>query len=166
MASPVKPFSRFEEHVGELKLTIEADHLQDVFIEAARFVSRECGPVKGGSGEWEAVVLSARDPATLLVDWLNELIGRSEVENRAYGDVRGLALEAEKEELRPQPEARSCPSPGDAGMDSEGGGVRLAAEVRGKPVRLWRSPLKAATYHGLELKQDAGGWRATVLLDV
>lgn len=135
---PPPTSTRLDEHVGELKVTLEAGSLEDLFAEAARFVSRECGPVEDRPGPWEELRLAARDPATLLVDWLNELIGRSEVENVAYGEVRNLRM-----------------------RDST-----LEAEIRGRPVRSWESALKAATYHGLELGPIDGRWRAVVLLDV
>ena len=34
--------------------------------------------------------------------------------------------------------------------------------MRGSPVRVWESALKAATYHGLKLEQEAGRWKARV----
>ncbi len=139
-----------EDHVGELRLTIVADSLPELFAEAARTVSAECGPVDGPPGPWEPVELSARDVATLLVDWINELIGRSEVEGRAYDEIRGLSL--------------SDLSGGSGG--EIGPGVRLVAQVRGRTVATWESPLKAATYHGLVVAPDHGRWSATVLLDV
>ena len=130
--------SRLEEHVGELQLALTAPTLEELFVEAARFVASECGPVEGDPGPWEPVEIEARDAATLLADWINELIGRSEVESRAYAEVRDLRLD----------------------------GGRLRAAVRGRPVAGWESPLKAATYHGLEVVPADGGWRASVLLDV
>ncbi len=151
------PFARFEDHVGELELTLEARSLEEVFAEAARVVSRECGATGGEAGPWERVSVAARDAGTLLVDWLNEMIGRSEVEGRAYGDVRELRLSR---------------GPNDAFAseavlhDLEGPELVLTAEVRGAPVREWESALKAATYHGLELERERGRWRARVLLDV
>ncbi|MFN2432308.1 MAG: archease [Gemmatimonadota bacterium] len=132
------PSVRFEEHQGELRVTIEAGTLAELFGEATTVVSRACGPARGEPGGWEEVRLEAADDATLLVDWLNELIGRSEVEGRAYADVRVREL----------------------------GGGRLTAEVRGCSVPVWESPIKAATYHGLALEQRAGRWRAGVLFDV
>jgi len=133
--------SRSEEHVGEWKVTLRADTLEELFAEAARVVARECGPVQrapGGIEEWERVEIEARDAEALLVDWLNELLGRSEIHCRSYDEIRDLHLTD----------------------------TRLEAEVRGRPVRVWRSPLKAATYHGLEVKQEGGRWKAVVLFDV
>jgi SHS2 domain-containing protein len=154
---PPSASARFEEHVGELKLALRAPTLEDLFVEAARVVARECGVPEGAPGPWEAVRLSARDAATLLVDWLNELIGRSEVENRAYGEVRGFRLRAGD---------GSDPAAAAVGSMEADHPLALIAKVRGTPVPVWESALKAATYHGLELARDGGGWRATVLFDV
>ena len=151
---PPPATARFEEHVGELKLALRAPTLERLFVEAAGVVARECGAPEGAAGPWEPVHLSARDAATLLVDWLNELIGRSEVENRAYAEVRGLRLSSS--------EAGTLA----AGESSSSSTVTLDAGIRGTPVTIWESALKAATYHGLELVREPEGWRATVLFDV
>lgn len=134
----MRSLSRTEEHVGEWKVTLRADTLEALFAEAARVVSRSCGTTRGAAGEWEPVSLTARDGASLLADWMNELLGRSEVNARAYEDVRRLRI----------------------------GDGRLEGEVRGRPVTEWRSPLKAATYHDLSVERQGGRWRAVVLLDV
>jgi SHS2 domain-containing protein len=130
--------SQVEEHVGEWKVRMRADTLEELFAEGARVVSNTCGPTEGQPGEWEPIALTAPDEATLLVDWLNELLGRSEVEGRAYGEVRNLTI-------------------------SNG---ELSGEVRGKIVTQWLSALKAATYHGLTLEHDGSQWTASVLFDV
>lgn len=122
----------------ELKLVITADTLEDLFAEAGREVARQWGGAEGERGPWERIVLEAPDRASLLVDWLNELIGRSEVEQRAFDEIRILALTEN----------------------------RLEAEVRGARPRLPASPLKAATYHGLQLLNTSGRWKAEVMLDV
>ena len=130
--------SRTEEHVGEWKLTLRADTLAELFAEGARVIARSGGRAGGEPGAWEPVELESTDRATLLADWLNELVGRSEVAGRAYRDVRDLSIT----------------------------GGRLRAEVRGTPVAEWGSPVKAATYHGLRVEQDGARWTAVVLLDV
>jgi SHS2 domain-containing protein len=66
------------------------------------------------------------------------LLGRSEIAGRAYSEVQALKL-----------------------RDGS-----LEAEVRGRPVRRWESSLKAATYHGLQLKREGNRWKAVILLDV
>ena len=72
----MRPCVRAEEHVGEWKIVLWADTLEEIFREAARVVSRTAGRPCGAPGSWERVALSAGDPAALLVDWLNELLGR------------------------------------------------------------------------------------------
>jgi SHS2 domain-containing protein len=134
----MRPYARTEEHVGEWKVTIRADSLAELFAEVARVVARTGGRPRGAAGEWEHVSLTARDAPTLLIDWVNELIGRSEINHRAYHEVRFQNLE-----------------------DGQ-----LEADIRGRQVEVWLSPLKAATYHRLELARDGGRWRAVVLFDV
>ncbi len=134
----MRPYSRSEEHVGEWKVALWADSLDDLFAEAARVVSRACGPVRGAPGLWEQISLAAKDTTTLLADWINELLGRSEVNGRAYSEVRRIRI-----------------------RDGH-----LEAEVRGRPVISWRSPIKAATYHDLLLERRDDRWRAVVVLDV
>ena len=134
----MRPRSRTEEHVGEWKVTISADTLDELVAEVAHLVAKTGGRARGVHGEWETITLTARDNATLLADWANELIGRSEIEGRIYDDTRVKRIE-------------------------DG---YLEAEVRGRRADMWSSPLKAATYHGLELVRDAGRWRLTMLMDV
>jgi SHS2 domain-containing protein len=134
----VRPLFRSEEHIGEWKLSLWADTLEEIFSLGAVVIGRECGPTAGDPGEWLPVGLEAADPAALLVDWLNELLGLSEIHGRALVEVRGLALSR----------------------------TRVNAQVRGPRVTEWRSPLKAATYHGLALSRQGDRWRAVVLFDV
>lgn len=133
------------QHVGEWKVELRADTIEELFVELARTLAHAAGPVSTprGPGAWEHVELEARDRVALLVDWGNELIGRSEVGGRAYGDVKHLVVESEPT------------SP-----------ARLVADVRGQPVEEWISPVKAATYHGATVERQGSGWRAVVLFDV
>jgi SHS2 domain-containing protein len=130
--------SRSEEHVGEWKVTIWAATLPMLFAEVARVVARSCGPAQGAASGWEPITLTARDDETLLADWANELLGRSEVTALAYDETRFLHVS----------------------------GGMLSGEIRGHPVVEWVSPLKAATYHGLALERHGFGWRARMLFDV
>lgn len=133
--------SRTIDHVGEWRVELRADTLEDIFHEVARVIARAAGTASGSHGPWEDVDIEARDREALLVDYANELVGRSEIERRAYDELRDLAV-------------AEAPRP------------RLRARVRGRPVTAWRSPLKAATYHGAKLSRDGHGWRASILFDV
>ena len=133
-----RPTVRLDPQAAELKLVIRADSLEELFTEAARVVSREWGRTEGMPGTWTPVLLTARDRETLLVDWINELIGLSEIEGRAFNEVRGLRLTE----------------------------TALDAEVRGRAVTETVSPLKAATLHGLSLQREGTRWKAEVVIDV
>jgi SHS2 domain-containing protein len=137
--------SRTLQHVGEWKVELRAAEIEELFVELARILADSAGPRRSSDTPraWERVELEARDRATLLVDWANELIGRSEVAGRAYGGVRNLVIES----ARP-------------------GSVRLTADVRGDPVDPWTSPVKAATYHDAVFVREGNDWRAVVVLDV
>ena len=95
------------------------------------------------SREWERVTVTARDVRTLLADWANEVLGRSEATGMSYGEVRHARVRRHRD-----------------------GTAELVADVRGQPVDEWMSPLKAATYHGLSLERRARRWHATLLFDV
>ena len=137
--------SRTLEHVGEWKIELRATTIDELFIELARLIAEAAGVARSSNipTAWERVDLIARDHATLLVDWANELIGRSEVAGRAYRNVRHLVLES-------GPRAS----------------VNLTADVLGDPVAEWRSPIKAATYHDAVVAREGNDWHAIVLLDV
>ena len=137
--------SRTLQHVGEWKVEIRAGSVEDVFVELARVIARETGwggDAQGDPGRWEPIAIESRDLSGLLVDWANELIGRSEIVARAYPDVRSVRLDADHERYR------------------------VSAEVRGHFVAEFGSVLKAATYHDAVLDCHDGECRAEVLFDV
>jgi SHS2 domain-containing protein len=128
---------RWVDHTAEVELHIEAATREEVFAEAltafGELVSREDG---GAPAEHE-VEVEARDDASLLVAWLEELVFLAETEDFVPERAERLAL-------------------------TEG---RLTARVsgrRGRPAHL----VKAVTYHGLDFAQENGVWRAKVVLDV
>ena len=144
------------EHVGEWRIEIRADSIEELFAEVARFVAYATGPRAGAFGPWEDVMLEARDHEALLVDWANELIGRSEVHARAYSEVRHVAITPA---VTPGPDGAQPVSATEFRLT-------LHAQVRGQPVASWESPLKAATYHGVMVHRADSEWRADLLFDV
>lgn len=137
-------YSRTLHHLGEWKIELLADSREELFAELARVLADAAGPapLQRASTKWESLELEARDLATLLVDFANELVGRAEVTGCAYRVVRGVTL------------------------DESESAVRLAAELRADRADGAVSPVKAATLHGASAERMAHGWRAVVLLDV
>lgn len=93
----------------------------------------------------QSVTLESESLEDLLVDWLNELLYRFEVQNLLVSDASVAVQQA---------------------------GVRwhVRATVAGEPFDPARHParvlVKSATYHGLSVAHDAHGWRARIVLDI
>lgn len=134
------PMHVFEEHVGEVQIRIEAGNLADLFAEAGRALAelQLDAAVGNAPREIEDVIVRAPDREALLVEWLNELIFRSETRHCAFTafDVTRIS-------------------------DGE-----LQARIGGVGVLHPRVAVKAATMHGLRIEKQPGGLRATVVLDV
>lgn len=142
MSEPVnaRPWHELREHTGEIVLRVRAPSLNGLFVEAARGLAelslgrQQARP----SGSPRTLSLEARDPAALLVDWLNELIYLAETE-------RWVALEFEEVEAT---------------------STTLRLQARGATLDRAPSLVKAATLHGLHLVRENGLMQADVVLDV
>ena len=130
----------FEEHRGELEIRIDGPTLEALFAEAGRALAElmRATPLEPRTRCAEEVVVSAPDREALLVEWLNELVFRSEVEKAIFGELDIAHLSD----------------------------TRLVATIRGTRVAALRNPVKAATYHGVCIAERAGGFTAKVVLDV
>jgi SHS2 domain-containing protein len=91
------------------------------------------------------VTVDAASPEDLLVDWLNELIYRFEVQNMLVADA---TVHVEEHDAR----------------------WHLGATVAGEILDPARHPsrvlVKSATYYGLAVTRQDGEWRARVVLDI
>jgi len=78
----------------------------------------------------------------LMVDWLSELLYLHDVENLLF---KGFKVES-------------------IGEDG------LMAVVKGEPfqqkIHVIKTEVKAVTYHRIEVRQEKGGWKAQVILDL
>jgi SHS2 domain-containing protein len=128
---------RWIEHTAEVELHVEAETREQVFAEAleafVELVSREN---EGERAEHE-VAVEAQDDATLLAEWLGELVFLAETEDFVPEQLTRFEL-------------------------SDGRLTALVSGRRGRPAHL----VKAVTYHGLELGSSKGVWKAKVVLDV
>lgn len=133
----------FEEHTAEVRLRIEAPTIEALFAEAGRGLAELLAAGSAGvppaSGEPERVTLRTRDRDALLVDWLNELIFRSETERRIFSEVE---------------------------VERVAGGA-LSATIRGsEPAEEIRTLVKAATMHDVRIEESEHGVSAVVVFDV
>jgi len=129
----------FEEHTGEVELHLAAPTLKQLFVEAglglADLLSDQRRPPDGAP---ESVEVEAADRDALLVDWMNELIFRTEMRQKVYDEIRINSLSDR----------------------------RLHADIRGASPDGWRTAVKAATFHRLEIAREGAGYTGRVVLDV
>ena len=130
----------FEEHIGEVRLRLQAESLPGLFEEAARaLVELMCTERAEPAGEPVPVRILAPDREALLAAWIDELVFLSETRKRVWSEARVERF-----------------------TDAE-----LLATVRGFEPAALRTQVKAATMHGLRIVEThSGRYEATVVLDV
>jgi SHS2 domain-containing protein len=133
---------QFEPHTGEVQIRLEGSSLPELFEEAgyalAELMLGEELPQTPPEAEQEYVTLEAADTEALLVDWLNELISRGDMTKRVYTHLV---------------------------VDDLADG-KLRARLRGQTPSVLKTAVKAATFHGLEIREHEDRFTATVVLDV
>lgn len=127
---------RFVAHTAEVQLEIEAPSEEGVFVDAA-LAFAELADGVGAEPATREVRLQSADRATLLVDWLSELV--------FLADTDGFV--------------------GDRVVELELGQGSLRATLAGR-LASPRQLVKAATCHDLVLDRRDDGWYARVVLDV
>ncbi len=135
-----RPRHTFVEHTGEVEVHIEAPSLAALFEEAARALAGVMvgDAVEMARGPDEQVEVAAGDRAALLVEWLNELVYRSETRKRVYTEARVQDVSDRA----------------------------LHAAIRGFDPPGIKTAVKAATLHRLQVGERNHGFFATVILDV
>lgn len=137
----------FFDHTGDVGFRLSGSTLEEMFASAAEaFTAVVVDPESVTSGRTEQVELRSLDLDLLLRDWLQELLYRFDSSGFLPGKAR-------------------------ARLSQEGGEWRLQASVAGDTLDLDRHAVrvmpKAVTYHLLEVRGPAaGGWAATIVLDV
>jgi SHS2 domain-containing protein len=130
---------RWVDHTAELELQIDAASREELFADALdAFEELVGGDPAGETTRHEVLVLAeGPDSASLLLEWIEELVFLAETED--FVPERIVALELGENELRAEVEGR-----------------------RGSPAHL----VKAVTHHGLSVEERDNGWHARVVLDV
>lgn len=136
----------FVDHTADVAADLTGATLDELFASAAQALTdtmTDIGQV--GCHLTDQVELEAATLEDLLVDWVNELLYRFEVQNL-------LVREAEVRVTRK--DHRSL----------------LSASVRGERFDRARHAIrvlvKSATYHALRLTQTSAGWSARLVLDI
>lgn len=129
---------RFEDHTAEVKLVVQAPTLPALFEETAlalaELMSTEVLPATSSIH----VVVEATDRDALLVEWIDELVYRSEIDKRIYAHAKVRSVT-------------------DRSLEADVGGFEPPAI---------RTAVKAATMHDLAVTDTPTGVSARVVLDV
>jgi SHS2 domain-containing protein len=139
-------FEFIEGATSDVAFEARGETLADLFAAAAEalLAATLANPEAVEARHSARVSLAEPDLELLLLRFLNELV--------FLRDARGLLLRARRLAVEQDGEAR------------------LEGELAGEPIDRARHRLegdvKAATAHGLAVVHEAGGWRATVTLDV
>lgn len=145
MTTTGRPVYRQLDHTADLGLLVRAPSAELLFerMAAALFdVMLADMEAVDSAARSRDVVVEASDRETLLVAWLNELIGIAASEELVFSrfEVTGLAVD------------------------------RLSARMGGEPFdparHRYETEVKAATYHYLLVSEDEDGWSGRVILDV
>jgi SHS2 domain-containing protein len=137
------------EHTADLAVEVRASERADLFVAAARaltglLLGEESGDGEEGAGApklWRDVDLEAPDEASLLVEWLRELLWVHASEGLLFVGA----------ELAKLSETRLA------------GRVGLAEPSDDSSVQ---RELKGVTYHDLEVRRVDDGWYARIVFDV
>lgn len=128
------------EHTADLKIRVIGNDLPELFINAGLAIAAQ-QQVKDQLLKkpiWESVEIKSADQKSLLIDWLNEILSRSDLNDKVYTNFQ-------IEEL------------------SE---TRLQARIAGQKVTQKQIDIKAATYHDLEIRQVNSHWQAIIVFDI
>jgi SHS2 domain-containing protein len=131
------------EHTADWALRIRGDDHAALFTAAARGMFSLLTDLTGApeSRQLEIEIESA-DTESLLIDWLNELLYRSEEEGVVFKRFSIHELDPGSERAR-----------------------LVATAWGGAPARLDKT-IKAATFSSLNIEHDAAGYRADIVFDV
>ena len=139
------PSFEFVDHTADLAARLSAPTAAGLFeAGAAAFTEALTDRTRVRASGTRDIELAAYDLDLLLVDWLHELLFLFETGHLLVADCRVDLTGAPRPALR--------------------------ATIQGEPRDPSRHPLKrlikAVTYHGLHIHQDADGYHATVIFDI
>lgn len=136
---------RFEilDHTADIGIIVHGENLKALFENAGEAFFHLITDLRKVKRRVERRVnIEGESLDRLMVDWLGELLYLHDVENLLFKEFR---------------------------VDSVGEDG-LKATVKGEPfqegVHVIKTEVKAVTYHQIEVRQENGGWRAQVILDL
>ncbi|MDP3052686.1 MAG: archease [bacterium] len=144
----VKKFEILE-HRADIKIKVFGKTLVELYENAvwamASILFKNANPKKQELRLAKTIIIKSIDREVLLIDFLNDILGESQINQAIYPIVRLIDF---------QP-------------DGVQGMVYLKAKISGYEIERFDEDIKAVTYHDLNISQDKNGiWEATILFDV
>jgi protein archease len=137
---------RFVDHTADVAADLTGRTIGELFQAAAQALTDTITEIsRVQTLVTQSVTLESGSLEDLLVDWLNELLYRFEVQDMIFSDA---TVTIEEREQR----------------------WHLAGSVTGELFDAARHPtrvlVKSATYHALAISHDSGLWRTRVIFDI
>ncbi|MFH1508346.1 MAG: archease [Candidatus Omnitrophota bacterium] len=133
------------EHTADIKILVKARDLQGLFENSALAMFDIMGQLiedlkQELEGAGLTITQNATDIEELLINWLNELLSLSAVNELFFTDFKIYRLDR-----------TSC-----------------HADIYGEDIKNYKinTEIKAATYHELKIKENKDGWTAEIVFDV
>jgi protein archease len=136
---------RFEilDHTADIGIIVHGEDLKSLFENAGEAFFHLITDLKKVRLRTERKIeIKGEGLERLMVDWLNELLYLHDVENLLF---KRFNVES---------------------VGEEGLKAKVRGEVFQEEVHVIKTGVKAVTYHQLEVRQEKGGWRAQIILDL
>ena len=151
------------DHPADLKIRVFGNDLSEVFVNMALAVAKQQTPARvSAKGVAEEIIIESSDLASLLVDWLSEILYRGEINKKVYTDFEITEFSEKPYKYPHRPIHKEF---GEEGITFRCGG-NIKAKIRGVAVESKNMDIKAVTYHELEIKKIDDHWEAIVVFDV
>ena len=131
------------EHTADIGLRIKGKDLKELFVNAGLAIFQISSRKQFTKNKIHSAIKIRQKAASiedLFINWLNELLSLSQAKGLIFHNITITGLEDNS----------------------------LEAKLVGSDIVNYKvnTEIKAATYHELNIKQDAHGWQAEVILDV
>ncbi|HSP17263.1 MAG TPA: archease [Thermoanaerobaculia bacterium] len=129
------------QHTADVRLRVRAPSLEELFRDAMRgmfaIMRAELGARRSELGVRADIVIDSVDLTALLVDFLNAVLTRAQIDHVAFEDVNFVRLTQ-------------------TGLD---------AQLSGVPAQ-FEQDIKAVTYHEAEVRHVEGAWQTMLVFDI
>lgn len=133
---------RILSHTADLRLEVYGKTLEELFKNAAEALAEilfgEKIPLSHEKAPVEKITIHSTNQNALLVDFLNEILAKSQIKKIAYKVHKVIKLE-----------------------DNE-----IETEISGMLVEKFKEDVKAITYHEADIKKEGKIWKTKLIMDV